>query len=66
MAVIKQTVSDTGNAESAATQSSAREEAKPSIRSLIRAHPAFVEVPPEEYPGGIAIATGRPSKPSKG
>jgi hypothetical protein len=65
MTVIKQISSATRNAESAATQSSAREEAKPSIQSLIRAHPAFVEVPPEEYAGGLAIAPGGPRSPQE-
>ena len=65
MTVIKQTLAATGNTESAASPSSARGEAKPSIRSLVRAHPAFVEVPPEEYPGGMAIATGGPQSPQK-
>ena len=65
MTVIKKTSAATSNTESAATPSSAREEAKPSIRSLIRANPAFVEVPPEEYAGGLAIATGGSRSPQK-
>ena len=46
--------------ELAATPNSAREEAKPSIQSLIRAHPAFEEAPPEWYSSVYGIATGQP------